>query len=179
MSRHPQSSADDRAPVNETLLAEYRALAASVATQRERAEQLQRLAEHARSQAQRDEEALVELARVLGLDPQMCLEELDERLRGQRLAEIAVRVLVKAEGRGNPVHYKQWYGLLRTAGYTVAGKDPLASFLAAVSRSPQVKGVGQRSGLYMVVEDEGARNVNEDGDEADISDAPPASTLAA
>ena len=179
MSGPPQSRGEGPAPMTEALLAEYRALAASVATQRERAEQLQRLAEHARSQAQRDEEALIDLARVLGLDPQMCLEELDERLRGQRLAEIAVRVLVKAEGRGNPVHYKQWYGLLRTAGYTVAGKDPVASFLAAVSRSPQVKGVGQRSGLYMVVDDEGARDGNEDGVEIDISDAPPASTVAA
>lgn len=179
MSEHPQSRGDDPASVRETLLAEYRALAASVATQRERAEQLQRLAEHARSQAQRDEEALVDLARVLGLDPQMCLEELDERLRGHRLAEIAVRVLVETEGRGNPVHYKQWYGLLRTAGYTVAGKDPVASFLAAVSRSPQVKGVGQRSGLYMVVDDEGPRDVDEHDVELEISDAPPASTLAA
>jgi hypothetical protein len=139
--------------MTEALQAEYRALAASVAAQRERAERLQELADHARSQAQRDEDALVDLARILGLDPQMCLEQLDERLRGQRLAEIAVNLLAEAHGTGHPTHYKEWYGLLRAAGYTVAGKDPVASFLAAVSRSPQVRGIGQRSGLYMIVGD--------------------------
>jgi hypothetical protein len=137
--------------MSETLQAEYRALAASVAAQRERAERLQGLAEHARSQAQRDEEALLDLARILGLDPQTCMEQLDERLRGQRLAEIAVRVLSDVRGVEQPTHYKEWYGLLRAAGYSVAGKDPVASFLAAVSKSPRVRGVGQRSGLYMVV----------------------------
>lgn len=156
--------------MTETLQAEYRALAASVAQQRERAERLQQLADHARSQAQRDEEALTDLARILGLDPQTCLEQLDERLRGQRLAEIAVNVLTEAHGAGHPTHYKEWYGLLRAAGFSVAGKDPVASFLAAVSRSPQVRGVGQRSGLYMIVGDTG-------GDDGETT--PSASRLAA
>ncbi len=135
---------------DDAMQAEYRALAASIAAQRERAERLQDLADHARAQAEQDERALSSLAGVLGLGPQMCLELLDDRLRGHRLQEIAVRVLAKHRRPGESVHYKQWYGLLREAGYTVGGKDPLATFLASVSRSPHVRGVGQRSGLYVL-----------------------------
>jgi hypothetical protein len=132
---------------------EYRALVASIAQQRERAERLQALADHARAQADQDEQALIGLAQVLGLDPQLCLDELDERLRGQRLQEIAVQVLAEQHTAGEPVHYKEWYGLLRRAGYAVGGKDPLATFLASVSRSPRVRGIGQRSGLYVLADE--------------------------
>lgn len=131
--------------------AEYRALAASIAQQRERAERLQDLADRARVQADHDEDALAGLASLLGLGPQMSLEHLDDRLRGQRLQEIAVRVLARHRAPGESVHYKQWYGLLREAGYCVGGKDPLATFLAAVSRAPNVRAVGQRSGLYVLM----------------------------
>lgn len=142
-----------QAPFDAALKAEYRALAASVAQHREQAERLQALADHARAQAERDEQALIGLAQVLGLDPQMVIEQLDERLRGARLQEIAVRVLADHQQPGEAIHYKQWYGLLRAAGYAVGGKDPLASFLAAVSRSPHVQAVGQRSGLYVLTGD--------------------------
>jgi hypothetical protein len=135
---------------DDAMRAEYRALAANIALQRERAERLQDLADHARAQADHDEQALVGLASVLGLGPQMCLEQLDERLRGQRLQEIAVRVLARHCAPGEALHYKQWYGLLRQAGYSVGGKDPLATFLATVSRSPHIQAVGQRSGLYVL-----------------------------
>jgi hypothetical protein len=146
MSEFPPNARFDDA-----VRAEYRVLAANVAQQRERAERLQALADHARSQADRDEQALLGLAQVLGLDPQLCLDGLDERLRGTRLQEIAVRVLAAHHDPGEPVHYRAWYGLLRSAGYSVGGKDPLASFLAAVSRSPRVQAVGQRSGMYVLV----------------------------
>jgi hypothetical protein len=136
--------------LEEAIRAEYRALAASIAQQRERAERLQDLADRARAQAEHDEQALIGLASVLGLGPQMCLEQLDERLRGQRLQEIAVRVLADHRAPGEAMHYKQWYGLLRDAGYSVGGKEPLATFLATVSRSPHVQAVGQRSGLYVL-----------------------------
>jgi hypothetical protein len=142
----------DPTQFDEAIRAEYRALAASIAQQRERAERLQDLADRARSQAEHDEQSLVGLASVLGLGPQMCLEQLDERLRGQRLQEIAVQVLAKHRAPGESVHYKQWYGLLREAGYSVGGKDPLATFLATVSRSPHVQAVGQRTGLYLLAD---------------------------
>src|SRR4051794_18707446 len=114
-----------RGALDGTLEAEYRTLARSIAQHRDRADRLQALADHARGQADRDEHALRELARVLGLDPQMCLEALDERLKGQRLLEIAIDVLTDSRGGEQPVHYKEWYALLRHAGYSVAGKDPL------------------------------------------------------
>jgi hypothetical protein len=145
-------SGDNMTRFDDAMRGEYRALAASIAQQRERAERLQALADHARAQADHDEQALIGLAQVLGLDPQMCLDHLDERLRGQRLQEIAVQVLAEQHSPGEPVHYKQWYGLLRSAGYAVGGKDPLATFLATVSRSPHVRAIGQRSGLYLLID---------------------------
>lgn len=134
--------ARNNGPFDAVVHAEYRALAASLAQQRERAERLQQLSDHARAQADRDEQALIGLAQVLGLDPQMCLDSLDERLRGQRLQEIAIQILAERRAVGEAVHYREWYGLLRAAGYSVGGKEPLASFLATVSRSSKVKAVG-------------------------------------
>jgi hypothetical protein len=167
---------EDAARFDEAMRAEYRALAASIAQQRERAEQLQDLADHARAQAEHDEQALIGLARVLGLDPQMCLDQLDERLRGQRLQEIAVQVLAEHHAPGEPVHYKQWYGLLRSAGYAIGGKDPVATFLATVSRSPHIRAMGQRSGLYVLV---GGRDPDEPTASQEPSGAAPRAATAA
>jgi hypothetical protein len=136
--------------IDETLRRECRELATAIAKGRERAERLQELADRAREQADRDEHALRELRRTLALDPQLSLEHLDERLRGQRLQEIAVQVLAESHPAGQPVHYREWYSLLRTAGYTVAGKDPVATFLASASRAPHVEAVGRRTGLYVL-----------------------------
>ncbi len=133
------------------VLNEYRELARSIATQRERAERLRALADQATAHAEEQERSLRDLAELLGIDPQLRLEELDARLRGQRLQEIAIRVLYERHPEGEPIHYKQWYALLREAGYSVGGKDPLATFLASVSRSTSVRSVGRRSGLYVIV----------------------------
>jgi hypothetical protein len=135
---------------HEALLDEYRELARSIAEQRERAERLRALADQATAHAEEQERSLRDLAELLGLGPQLRLEELDTRLRGQRLQEIAVRVLSERQPAGEPIHYKQWYALLREVGYSVGGKDPLATFLACVSRSPHVQAVGRRSGLYVI-----------------------------
>jgi hypothetical protein len=132
------------------LLDEYRELARSIGEQRERAERLRALADQATAQAEEQEHALRDLGELLGIDPQLRLEELDVRLRGQRLQEIAVRVLSERHPAGEPIHYKQWYALLREAGYAVGGKEPLATFLAAIARSKRVRAVGRRSGLYVV-----------------------------
>ena len=132
------------------LLDEYRALAKSIASQRERAERLRALADQATAHAEDQERSLRDLAELLGIDPQLRLEELDTRLRGQRLQEVAVRVLRERRPSGEPIHYKQWYSLLRDAGYVIGGKDPVATFLASVSRSGEVRAVGRRSGLYAI-----------------------------
>jgi len=125
-------------------------MAANVAEQRNRAERLQDLADDARAQAEAQEAALRGLGGLIGVDPQLSLEQLDARLRGQRLQEIAVRVLTERHPDGEPIHYKQWYGLLREAGYSIGGKDPQATFLSSISRSPHVRSVGRRSGLYVI-----------------------------
>jgi hypothetical protein len=137
--------------VDATLRKECRVLATAIAEGRERAERLQELADRAREQANRDEQALRDLRRTLGLDPQMSMDGLDDRLRGRRLQEIAIQVLARSPRAGEPVHYREWYALLRTAGYTVGGKDPVATFLASVSRAPHVESVGRRTGLYILI----------------------------
>lgn len=126
-------------------------MAANVAEQRDRAERLQNLADDARAQAEAQEAALQDLAELVGIDPQLRLEQLDARLGGQRLEEIAIQVLSDSRPEGEPIHYKQWYALLREAGYAIGGKDPQATFLASISRSSRVRSIGRRSGLYVIV----------------------------
>ena len=126
-------------------------MAVSVAELRNRAERLQALADDARAQAEAQEVALRDLAELVGIDPQLRLEQLDSRLGGQRLQEIAVQVLEARHPQGEPIHYKQWYSLLREAGYVIGGKDPQATFLASIRRSSQVRSIGKRSGLYVIV----------------------------
>jgi hypothetical protein len=126
-------------------------MAANVAEQRDRAERLQDLADDARAQAEAQESALRELGGLVGIDPQLNMDQqLDARLRGQRLQEIAVRVLTECHPDGEPIHYKQWYALLRKAGYSIGGKDPQATFLSSISRSPHIRSMGRRSGLYVI-----------------------------
>lgn len=146
MSARATESNGDRA-----LLDEYEDLARSIAEQRERAERLSDLAEQAAAQADKQEHSLRDLGQLLGIDPQLCLEQLDARLRGQRLQEIAVQVLVESHPAGEPIHYKQWYALLREAGYAIGGKDPLATFLSSISRADDVVAMGKRSGLYAIM----------------------------
>lgn len=126
-------------------------MAVNVAELRNRAKRLQALADDARAQAEAQEVALRDLAELVGIDPQLRLEQLDSRLGGQRLQEIAVQVLEARHPQGEPIHYKQWYSLLREAGYVIGGKDPQATFLASIRRSSQVRSIGKRSGLYVIV----------------------------
>jgi hypothetical protein len=129
------------------LVAEYRRLAVQIASQRDRAALLRMLAEHAESQADRDERALNEIASVTGIAAQMSIEDLDPRLRGPRLEQVAV-ALLRERAHESPIHYRDWFGLLREAGHYVGGKDPLATFLAQINRASEVERVGQRTGLY-------------------------------
>ncbi len=131
--------------------AEYANLLSQVVGQRERADQLRMLADRLEDNASRDEHLLGELAALLGRDAQLRLEDLDPRLKGQRLREVAVEILSREVGPGRPIHYKQWYGLLNAAGHKVGGRDPLATFLAQVHRAPNVKSVGRRSGRFQLV----------------------------
>jgi hypothetical protein len=133
------------------LAPEYRALVGRVAAQREQAERLRALAERVEEQTARDERLLQEMEELLGLAPQMRMEALNSRLRGQRLQEIAIEVLRQQVGSGQEIHYRDWYLLLLEAGYQVGGKDPLATFLVQVHRAPHVERVGRRTGKYRLV----------------------------
>ena len=68
-------------------------------------------------------------------------------LRGADIRVAAVRILASTENPAKPIHYGEWYGLLTQAGYGVGGRDPQATFLTQVGRSPIVKHTGER-GFY-------------------------------
>lgn len=142
--------ADSDLPLAEALRQEYWTLQAHVEQSRERAERLRELAEQAEEQVAGEEKLLRDLAGVLGLSAQTSMDDLDGRLRVQRLREVAVQVLQEWHGVGEPIHYRAWFNLVREHGYAVGGKDPLATFLAQVSRAEHVEPVGKRSGLYLL-----------------------------
>ncbi len=118
---------------------------------REQAERLHALAEAADGDLAASLRLLAQLDEMLGLAPQMSMTDVDDVLRGQRLRQVAIQVLKKRRERTAEVHYKEWYALLVEEGHRVAGKDPVATFLTQVSRSPEVEKVGRRSGKYRLV----------------------------
>jgi hypothetical protein len=60
-------------------------------------------------------------------------------LRGAAIREAAVRALL-ARGQGEaPVNYRDWFEVLGARGIRPGGKDPLATFLTQIGRSPLVK----------------------------------------
>jgi hypothetical protein len=70
-------------------------------------------------------------------------------LRGARLREEALRVLITRVGIRESVFYRDWYRLLRDAGFVVLAKRPEAAFLTTVTRSPLIqRGVGP--GTYYI-----------------------------
>lgn len=95
------------------------------------------------------EQRLRELRAVL--DEESLLEdERDIELQGQRVRDVAVEVLLRHRGPDVPMHYRQWFGLVGQEGYRVAGRDPLATFLTQIRRSPVVFAVPGRSGEYVI-----------------------------
>lgn len=127
---------------------QYDELSQRLVEHRDRAELLKRLADQAAAQADTDERLLDELAGTLGIACQLRIEQLDRRLRGQRLQEIAVDILAARLEPGETVHYRQWFAWVEEEGFRISGKDPLASFLGQISRSPRIVSAGRRSGLY-------------------------------
>ncbi len=60
-------------------------------------------------------------------------------LRGAQVRETAVRVLAGSGQTDRAVHYRTWFDLLRQRGFLPVGKDPLATFLTQIGRSPVVR----------------------------------------
>jgi hypothetical protein len=77
-------------------------------------------------------------------------------LRGPDIRHEAVRVLLAHPDGPEALHYRAWYTLLQDAGFAVAGKDPLATFLTQISRSPAVRRSTQ-PGVYELDRGAGAR----------------------
>jgi hypothetical protein len=135
-------------PLTESLRREYEEMIVRLERGRERAHRLRELAEQAADQVVADERLLRALAEVLGLSPQATIHDLGGALRGQRLREVAVAILAKHHAPGETIHYREWFELLQAENIAVAGRDPLATFLAQVSRSDAVEAIGRRTGRY-------------------------------
>lgn len=71
-----------------------------------------------------------------------------EKLSGAGIRAVAVPLLIRRQG-SNPIHYRDWYALLRQEGYEAAGKRPDAVFLNQVSRSPLIRST-TKSGYYIL-----------------------------
>jgi vacuolar-type H+-ATPase subunit I/STV1 len=71
-------------------------------------------------------------------DTSQAIEGREVVLRGAQIRETAVRVLASS-ATSQAVHYRTWFELLRRAGFVSAGKDPLATFLTQIGRSPVVR----------------------------------------
>jgi hypothetical protein len=107
-------------------------------------------AEQIARQALELEQRVRELDELLGRSPQMRLDLPSEGLRGQPLRDAAIDVLARRHGLGEPIHYRQWFELLVSEGHRVGGKDPLASFLTQVTRSPVVERAHGGAGMYRI-----------------------------
>lgn len=70
-------------------------------------------------------------------------------LKGASIRETAVRVLAAKHEPESPVHYRDWFELLTAQGFIPGGKDPLATFLTQISRSPVVKRT-TTAGVYLL-----------------------------
>lgn len=133
-----------------TLEAERGRLIASVDQLRRRAEVHRRVLEGIEEQLAREEGLLREIEELSDRRPQLRLERLDKQLHGRRLREIAVEILRQERGPGQPIHYREWFSLVRSHGFEVGGKDPLQTFLTGIGRAEGIERLGGRSGLYLL-----------------------------
>jgi prefoldin subunit 5 len=68
-------------------------------------------------------------------------------LRGAAIRAVAVRLLASRMDPLNAIHHSSWLALVEDAGFEIAGRDPRATFLTQVSRSPVVVR-GSQPGMY-------------------------------
>lgn len=134
--------------LDQALLSEAVALARRIEAQAEQAERLRLLADRIDDQTQRERSLLEQLEGALGRSVQLSIDDLDGRLRGQRLLDVAIELLEDQMGRGQEIHYRDWFQLLLDHGYRVGGKDPLGTFLAQINRADVIESAGKRSGRY-------------------------------
>jgi hypothetical protein len=134
--------------LDQALLSEAVALTRRIEAQAEQAERLRLLADRIDEQTQRERALLEQLESALGRAVQLSIDDLDGRLRGQRLLDVAITLLEEQKGRGQEIHYRDWFQLLQSHGHRVGGKDPLGTFLAQINRAEAVESIGKRTGRY-------------------------------
>ncbi|MEJ7655737.1 MAG: hypothetical protein WKF33_01760 [Thermoleophilaceae bacterium] len=139
---------DEAADLRQLLLQEAHVLTARIQAQRDQAERLRLLAERIEEKTAVDEVSLEDLRGQLGTAAQLRIDDFDRRLGGQRLERIAIRLLEDSRGEGAEIHYREWFDLIQGEGYTVGGRDPVATFLTQLHRATRVETVGKRSGRY-------------------------------
>ncbi len=132
----------------EILVAQRQSLLGQIEQEREQIAALEKVVEGLGRQLECRQHVLEELDSVLGMAPQLRLDEASVLLRGRRLLEVAVDVLVDERGPAAEVHYTEWFSLVKARGHLVAGKEPLNTFLTQINRSPVVQRIGRRSGRY-------------------------------
>lgn len=114
----------------------------------EQAERLRGLLEGVEGELAGARRLLCQLEEMLGIARQMPIVDPEGILRGQRIRAVAIQVLKRHRRSRDAVHYREWYELLVRDGHRVAGRNPVATFLAELSRAPEVEKVGRRTGLY-------------------------------
>lgn len=127
---------------------EREAVATRLADLRRQSEQLHALVDQVDAELEGAAALLRGMDEMLGRAPQLGLESLNEQLRGERLRQVAVELLRMRRGAGVVIHYREWFELIAAEGVRVGGKDPMATFLTQIGKSPEVETVRPRSGLY-------------------------------
>ena len=127
---------------------ERQAVAGRVDDLRRQSASLHAVVDQVDSDLASSERLLRQMDEILGLAPQLALEALHEEVRGERLRDLAVEVLRLRRGSGAVIHYTDWLDLLLAEGVRVGGKNPPATLLTQISKSPYVESVKPRSGLY-------------------------------
>jgi hypothetical protein len=115
----------------------------------ERLRRIEHEATELRSEVERLDQQLLLLEKISSGDRSAENERPALVLRGSDLREVAAQVLLAKVGPRRAVHYKEWYDLVRKAGFVVLGDKPEGTFLTGVGRSPLVRR-GVDPGTYLL-----------------------------
>ena len=117
---------------------------------REQASRLEELLDAAHRELAQTVLLVRSMDEMLGISDQLPIDLLDTELRGRRLAEVAIQILKARRGPAAEIHYTDWFDLLRHEGAKIGGRDPLATFLAQISRALEIVSVKPCFGTYRV-----------------------------
>ena len=80
------------------------------------------LADEAAREADRLARTIREIGELLGIEDQLSITELHDELRGERLREVAAKVVWQHFNEGDVVHYRQWFDLVVAEGHRIGGQ---------------------------------------------------------